>query len=101
MGIRDEAIEIEYWRRPAGGWAAICLLTGDGVGITVAALTRERVFAQAMTAMEHFWDYAGRQASPPPNLRLVLRFRRHPLRFRRVPPPAADRSAVRSFAIED
>lgn len=101
MGITDEAIEIEYWHRPDGGWSALCLLTADGIGVTVAAPNRDRLFTNAVEALDRFWEYAGRQAVPGAPLRLVMRFRGHPLRFHRVPAPREPVRPLRSVAAED
>jgi hypothetical protein len=91
VGITDEAIEVKYWQQPDRTWVATCVLTQSGVGVTVGGTTQDRVFDHAATAMDRLWTYLGRQSDLPDQLRLLLRFHRHPLRFRRIsaPNPAA------------
>lgn len=88
MGITDEAIDVEYWQQSDGTWVATCRLTQTGVGVTVGASSEDRIFGHVGTAMDRLWDYLGRQRALPDQLRLLLRFHRHPLRFRRVAAPA-------------
>jgi hypothetical protein len=98
MGITDDAVEIEYWRHPDGGWSAFCLLSSDGVGITVGAPTEDKLFLNAATGMERLWEYLSRQPALPAGLRLLLRFRNHPLRFHRIESPAPAPRRSRSIA---
>ena len=87
MGIHDDAIDVEYWQQPDGTWAAVCMLTRSGVGVSVGAISEERIFNYVAAAMERFWEYLARQEALTPQLRLIRRFERHPLRFRRVSCP--------------